>query len=197
MTKWDAFWERRTRRERLLNRLGIIFNRAFARHIARYIAKNCSGGPVLEIGTGRGICSRTLSDMGYECVAVDNSEVALKLARKEKLNAVFADGRNLPFASKSFEVAFSQGLLEHLSAKDQLAVLSEMRRVARVVINSVPMKYGVMDIGERIFRCFGQKWPYPDEKKYKKSEFVALLKNCFETVKVERFWCVDWIAYCR
>ena len=59
------------------------------------------------------------------------------------------------------------------------------------------MKYGVMDIGERAFRCLGRKWPYPDEKKYKKSEFVELMKEFFKTVRVEGFWCVDWIAYCR
>ncbi len=197
MTEWDSFWEKRTKQEKLLNRLGVIFNRAFARHIARYMAKNCSGGPVLEIGTGRGVCSKTLTDMGYDCIGVDNSEVALKLAGKGNLNAVFADGRDLPFASKTFEVAFTQGLLEHLSSDDQFAVLSEMRRVSRVAINSVPMKYGVMDIGERTFHCFGRKWLYPNEKKYKRSEFVELLTTCFKTVRVERFWWVDWIAYCK
>lgn len=197
MTEWDAFWEKRTKREKTLNRLGVIFNRAFARHIARYMKTNCSGGPILEIGVGRGICSKTLSQMGYDCTGVDNSEFALKLAQKENLNVTFADARQLPFGSKTFEVVFSQGLLEHLSPDDQLAVLSEMRRVAQLAINSVPMKYGVMDIGERTFRCFGQKWPYPDEKKFKKSEFVELMTTCFQTVKVERFWWVDWIAYCQ
>lgn len=197
MTEWDSFWEKRTKQEKVLNRLGVIFNRAFARHIARYMATNCSSGLILEIGTGRGVCSKTLTDMGYNCIGVDNSEVALKLARKENPNAVFADGRDLPFASKTFEVAFTQGLLEHLSSDDQFAVLSEMRRVARVAINSVPMKYGVMDIGERTFGWFGRKWPYPDEKKYKRSEFVELLTTCFKTVRVERFWWVDWIAYCK
>ena len=197
MTEWDSFWEKRTKQEKVLNRLGVIFNRAFARHIARYMAKNCSGGPILEIGTGRGVCAKALTKMGYDCTGVDNSEVALNLAKKENINTVFADARHLPFGSKTFEVAFTQGLLEHLSFDDQFAVLSEMRRVAHITINSVPMKYGVMDIGERAFHLVRRKWPYPDEKKYKKSEFVALLTTCFKTVRVERFWWVDWIAYCR
>jgi ubiquinone/menaquinone biosynthesis C-methylase UbiE len=196
MSEWDSFWNKRTSKERILNRLGIIFNRAFARHIARYIATHCSGGPILEIGTGRGVCSRTLTEMGYNCIGVDNSEFALNLAKKENRNLIFADGRHLPFASKTFEVAFTQGLLEHLCFDDQFAILSEMRRVAHIAINSVPMKYGIMDIGERTFNLFGRKWPYPNEKKYKRTEFVELLTTCFKTVKVKRFLWVDWIAYC-
>ena len=85
---------------------------------------------------------------------------------------------------------------------DPAVVAQRPRRVPhdderRVVINSVPMKYGVMDIGERVYRCFGLKWPYPDEKKYKKSEFIELMTACFKAVRVERFRWVDWIAYCR
>jgi ubiquinone/menaquinone biosynthesis C-methylase UbiE len=197
MSEWDSFWSTRTTREKVLNRLGIIFNRAFARHIASYMSKSGLTGPILEIGAGRGTCTRTLLGMGYECVGVDSSQVAVELCRSQNLNVTLVDARCLPFAPKTFQVAFTQGLLEHLALNEQIVILSEMQRVARVVINSVPMKCGVMDIGERALNLFGKRWPYPNEKKYKRLEFIELLATCFRTVKVEQFLWVDWISYCQ
>lgn len=196
MSEWDSFWFKRTAKERILNRLGIIFNRAFARHIASYMAKSGISGQILEIGVGRGVCTKTLVEMGYQCMGVDSSAVAVELCRRQNLKVTSADARYLPFASKTFQVAFSQGLLEHLDSDDQVAILREMQRVAHTAITSVPMKYGVMDIGERVFNLLGKKWPYPDEKKYKRPGFVELLATCFRAVEVKWFLWVVWIAYC-
>jgi ubiquinone/menaquinone biosynthesis C-methylase UbiE len=197
MADWDLFWNKRTNKEKVLNMGGIVFNRAFARHISHYIGPPGLCGPILEVGTGRGVCSLTLREMGYNCTGVDSSEAAVELARAKHLEAVLCDGRSLPFAAQTFEVAFTQGLLEHLPFDDQVAILAETKRVARVVIHSVPAKRGVMDIGERVFTGLGKKWPYPDEKKYDKSEFEKLLATTFQTVKIAGFLKVDWIGYCR
>jgi hypothetical protein len=196
MPDWNAFWRKRDTKEKAFNLGGIIFNRAFARHIARKIGPPPSCGPVLEIGAGRGVCSLMLKGMGYDCTSVDNSEVAVELAKKNKLEVLLCDARQLPFGRKEFGVAFTQGLLEHIPFDDQVAILEETRRVANIVIHSVPARYGLMDLGERVFRLTGREWPYPDEKKYGKSEFRELLGAAFQTVKVERFMGVDWIGYC-
>lgn len=197
MPDWDLFWKERTTRDKLLNRVGIFYNRVFAKHIAHYIGPPRSCGPILEVGTGRGICSLILNKMGYNCISVDNSEFAIKLARGQGLDVVFANGYHLPFSSVTFEVAFTQGLLEHLTVKEQVTILEEMHRVAHKSIHSVPAKYGVMDWGERIFTGLGKKWPYPDEKKYNKSEFIGLLLTTFRSVRVMGFLGVDWIGYCK
>jgi 2-polyprenyl-3-methyl-5-hydroxy-6-metoxy-1,4-benzoquinol methylase len=197
MTNWNLFWSKRTTREKTLNVGGIIFNQAFARHISHYIGPPQSCGPILEVGTGRGVCSLTLKKMGYDCIGVDSSEVAVELARKNHLEAMLCDGRHLPFGPKTFEVAFTQGLLEHIAFEDQVAILMETQRVARLVIHSVPAKHGVMDIGERAFKLIGKEWPYPDEKKYDRLEFGKLLETTFPTVKIAGFLKVDWIGYCH
>ena len=197
MSEWDLFWSRRTTRERLFNLGGITFNRAFAYYISHHIGPPRSVGRILEVGTGRGVCSVTLRKMGYNCVSVDSSEFAVALAKEQGLNTILADGRNLPFSSKTFEVAFTQGLLEHLAVDDQIAILKEMQRVAHKSIHSVPAKYGVMDLGERVFTRLGRKWPYPDEKKYSKSEFIELLSSAFGTIKVRGFLLIVWIGYCQ
>jgi ubiquinone/menaquinone biosynthesis C-methylase UbiE len=197
MADWDLFWSKRTTKERVLNLGGIMFNQAFARHITRHLGPPGSCGPILEVGTGRGVCSITLMKMGYHCVSVDYSEVAVKLARGKGLDTLLCDGRHLPFGQAIFEIAFTQGLLEHLGIDDQVAILKETRRVSRRVVHSVPAKQGVMDFGERIFKRLGKVWPYPDEKKYDKSEFTALLSTTFPDVEVTNFLKVDWIGFCE
>jgi len=197
MSEWDSFWSKRTSQERVLNVAGIAFNRMFARHITRFIGKPRSCGPVLEVGTGRGVCSATLRGMGYRCVSLDSSEVAARLAKRQGLDVVLADGRHLPFRSGAFEVVFTQGLLEHLNRDEQVAILKETKGVAGKAVHSVPAKRGVMDFGERIFNRLGRKWPYPDEKKYERSEFLDLLSTTYPAVRAKGFMRVDWIGYCR
>jgi len=197
MPDWDLFWDKRTSSEKLLNTGGVFFNRLFARHIAHFIGPPHFCGEILEVGTGRGVCSATLKKMGYNCVSIDISEFAVKLARGEGLDTLIADGAYLPFGTQTFEVAFTQGLLEHIPLDKQIPILKDMRRVAHKTIHSVPAKHGVMDIGEGVYTRLGKKWPYPDEKKYEKSEFTDLLLTVYTTVKVKNYLNVDWIGYCQ
>jgi ubiquinone/menaquinone biosynthesis C-methylase UbiE len=197
MADWNLFWSKRTTKEKLLNLGGISFNRAFARHISHNLGPPHSSGMVLEVGTGRGVCSVTLKEMGYHCISIDSSDVAVELARGKQLELILCDGCHLPFSQKAFEVVFTQGLLEHLPFDAQVAILAETQRVARLAIHSVPAKHGVMDIGERVFNRLGKVWPYPDEKKFEKSEFEQLLATTFHKVKIAGFLKVDWIAYCQ
>jgi ubiquinone/menaquinone biosynthesis C-methylase UbiE len=197
MTDWNLFWQKRTTKERIFNIGGIVFNRAFARQISRHIGAPEKCGPILEVGTGRGVCAIALREMGYQCFAVDSSEVAVRLSTAHGLDALLCDGGRLPFGSQTFEVAFTQGLLEHIPLKDQVRILAETRRVARRTIHSVPAKHGVMDVGERLFNRFGRPWPYPDEKKYDGAEFADLLRITFKDIRLAKFLAVDWIGYCE
>ena len=197
MTDWNLFWSKRTTQEKLLNFGGIGFNRAFARHISHRIGRPSASIKILEVGTGRGVCSVTLKEMGYNCISIDNSEVAVELANEKKLDVILCDGSKLPFSSKTFDVVFTQGLLEHIPFDAQVAVIAESKRVANLAVHSVPAKYGVMDIGERVYRRFGKVWPYPDEKKFGKDEFGELLATAHENVKIFGFLKVDWVAYCQ
>ena len=96
---------------------------------------------VLEVGCGAGQCSRWLAEQGAVATGVDLS--GQMLAQTEALQEehplsphaivpVFhqADARSLPFADKSFDIAFSAyGALPFV--KDAEAVFSEVARVLR------------------------------------------------------------------
>lgn len=52
-----------------------------------------------------------------------------------------ADGRCLPFPDRAFDVAFSNSVIEHMSADDQVLFASEIRRVARRYYVQTPNKW--------------------------------------------------------
>ncbi|GFP25042.1 O-antigen chain-terminating methyltransferase [Candidatus Hakubella thermalkaliphila] len=110
---------------------------------------------VLEVGCGMGRLSLFLSYLGMEVTSVDNDEFVIARARrvnqqfKGRVAFVLAEAFNLPFSNHHFDVAFSQGLLEHFSNADIRKLLSEQGRVAETVILSVPNEnYPNRDLGD-------------------------------------------------
>lgn len=99
---------------------------------------------VLEVGTGTGMLSALVSLLASGVVTVDSSTHVLRTAAGfatgvgAKVEAVRGDAFCLPFAADSFDVCFSQGLLEHFSDADAVALVGEQLRVAPVVHVSVP-----------------------------------------------------------
>src|SRR5699024_848878 len=116
---------------------------------------------VLEVGCGAGQCSRWLAEQGAITTGVDVSagmlEQASRLQREHPLSAeatpptfLLADARQLPFASNSFDVAFSSyGALPFV--KDAEVVFAEVARVVRpggqwVFSTTHPMRWMFPDV---------------------------------------------------
>ena len=94
------------------------------------------GARVLEVGCGGAMCSRWLSGQGARPVALDLSSGMLRHARQGALATgidvplVQADAQNLPFADRSFDIAFTAfGAVPFVS--DSAAVMREVARVLR------------------------------------------------------------------
>lgn len=91
------------------------------------------GKRCLEVGCGRGSLSAYFSEAGYQCTLLDLSPAVIEIARQifteNKLEAGFAigDANQLPFATESFDLVFSIGLLEHMS--DPATTIREQVRV--------------------------------------------------------------------
>jgi ubiquinone/menaquinone biosynthesis C-methylase UbiE len=109
---------------------------------------------VLEVGTGTATMAALISFSGSRVTSVDIERPILDQAQStlKRLHSparlLQADAFNLPFPTGSFDVAFSQGFLEHFDDDEIRALLREQARVARKVVFSVPNEsYGVQDFG--------------------------------------------------
>ncbi len=127
---------------------------------------------ILEVGFGKGNELIQLAKSGARCFGLDFSESAILLLkermRKEDLaiELVGGDARQLPFQSDSFDLVFSQGVLEHFTDPD--VVLSEQRRVLKsggVIVVEVPNKWTLYTVYKKLLMSVG-KWPPGWETQY-------------------------------
>lgn len=152
---------------------------------------------VLDVGTGGGDIPLALIDRArnrgrrFRIVGVDSRPEVLAaavlanpaLTATDDVELHVADGRALPFADRSFDVAHASMLLHHLEPTDVLAVLREMGRVARlgVVVNDLHRSrvgwVGAWLIGHLLTRNRLTRYdaPLSVRRSYRPTEMAALL----------------------
>lgn len=117
------------------------------------------------MGSGTGSLAIALSYRCRDVVSVDVDTQIVHRCREANSrllgHARFlqGDGFHLEeFTDGEFAVAFSQGLLEHFSDREILALLSEQLRVARLAVFSVPNNaYERRDFGDERLMS-GEQW---------------------------------------
>jgi len=112
------------------------------------------GSLVLEVGCGSGrILTSIAKESKCRCVGVDVTDDAFAslsfFSRQQgvKVEAVKGDGFSLPFRDESFEVVYSEGVIEHFPIERSAEMLREHVRVCRrggLVIVSVPNKFAIV-----------------------------------------------------
>lgn len=139
------------------------------------------GRRVLEVGVGTGGDSVALAMLGAEVYAVDITREALGLTRRlggqrgVSVHLVCGDTLRLPFRTGSFDLVFSQGLLEHFS--DPLAVLAEQARIVRqggYLLVDVPQRYSLYTLQKRRFIRQG-RWFAGWETEFSLTELMDLV----------------------
>lgn len=95
-----------------------------------------SHSKILDLGAGTGAMASLLNEK-HEVLAMDGSKAMVRVMRRlnpdmrvDQLDIT----QELPFEDKQFDVVLTSFVLHGLKAKDRLHVLSEMKRVADLVI---------------------------------------------------------------
>jgi SAM-dependent methyltransferase len=138
----------------------------------------------LEVGCGSGVDSAFLSKIGYFSVGLDYSITALqhiKQGSEDNLNNVIkvaGDTYNLPFNSNSFDLVFSQGLMEHFA--NMKPALLEQKRILKpggLICVDVPQTWNLATINKRIHIKRGT-WFAGWETNYSLSQLEKFLETC-------------------
>jgi SAM-dependent methyltransferase len=91
--------------------------------LEKWVGQLRSGGPVLEIGSGK----RALQGIGGDYVALDYSFTALLRYIDGRYRRVCASAESLPFIDNAFRFIFTVATLEHVANPDR--ALAEIDRV--------------------------------------------------------------------
>ncbi len=110
----------------------------------RHLLDGDATARILDAGTGRGDMPVGFARSRWETSALDTHPEVLAIARRstateQRIQIIEGDVRSLPFADDSFDVSHCSLLMHHLDPGEAVAVLRELRRVARrgVVINDL------------------------------------------------------------
>lgn len=149
------------------------YHKEFISMIEDY-SKKCSNNNVprlLEVGLGSAIFTIHFSRSAYSCVGLDNNPMIIKRAidTNRKLGGyakfILIDAFELSMLKEdSFDIAFSQGTMEHFGNKDIVELILNQLKVAKYVMFSVPSIY----------------YPYKEfgnERKMTIEEWRTMLKN--------------------
>lgn len=87
------------------------------KEIEKHFPRKCK---ILDIGCGAGMLTNALSKEDHEVTGIDLSRTSLATAKKydptKKVTYLWADGYDLPFEDKSFDVVCAMDLLEHVES---------------------------------------------------------------------------------
>jgi SAM-dependent methyltransferase len=98
---------------------------------------------ILDVGTGYADMPLAFAGRGWRTTGIDSNPDVLLVARRAAehplVEIMAGDGRSLAFDDASFDVVHSSLLIHHFEPAEVVAILGEMRRVARrgVVVNDL------------------------------------------------------------
>lgn len=192
--EWDDVWSSKSIISRFISFGRNMFTKdLYEKIFKKHISKKTN---LLEVGCGTSTTSLYLCPKINSFVGADISDKALELSRKKAhvlgiKNAKFMKGDcfNLPFKNNSFDVVWSQGLLEHFSKPEK--ILEEKARVCKTdgyIITSVPGTWTYHQIWYILTRpkLLRRFWPWTEQTFYSKKMLNALIPKGTKKVETKR-----------
>jgi ubiquinone/menaquinone biosynthesis C-methylase UbiE len=174
MTHWESYWKKKSIKKAIIE---LVRKHYFASMFASVVERYVTDGPVLEAGCGSCEILQKLSKR-YSVTGLDSSRTAVKSARKNfEFPVVLGDIYNLPYEDNSFELIYNQGVMEHFSDKEMIAILKEFSRVAKKVLIFVPSNLSVF----RIYNPFD----VDDARFLSPKKMTEIFKSVFPIVEAE------------
>ena len=122
---------------------------------AQVLGEFVSGQDVLEVGCGTGLILDRIRHEARSLTGIDLSRGMLQPAAQRELNVMQGEAYQLPFADKSFDVAYSFKVLAHVQPISE--ALAEMSRVLRPGGHLIADFYNVESIRYLAKRLGGPK----------------------------------------
>ena len=121
------------------------YKKIFINKVIKY-AKNKK---VIEMGCGTGLMAGYLQKLGLKVTALDLSQAVLDYAKEiaEQSEIIKpckyeqGDILNLKYKKNSFDVSYSNGVLEHFNDEEIIEILKQQMNISRYVIFGIPSTY--------------------------------------------------------
>ncbi len=133
------------------------FNRERKFKIFNELLKPNSNTKILDVGFTEEEYSKTDNFLEknypypHKIVALGVNTPIQFTKRYSKVKAIKYDGERFPFKDKSFDICWSNAVIEHVGdRKKQLYFLKELKRVAKKVFLTTPNKYFPIEVHTRI-----------------------------------------------
>lgn len=119
-----------------------------------HLIKKYAKKTIIECGSGTSVVSIHLASLGYQVTAIDIEDDVIKLSKslatdyfatlKETLGELKFEKKSifeLGYPKDSFDVAFSNGVLEHFTDEEIVEIIKQQLFVAKTTIVGIPTKY--------------------------------------------------------
>lgn len=147
MSKWSKIYESQLSKSGSLDAFikeKVSYKRKLIGIIKRFSKKHKT---ILEAGCGSGITSIYLNSLGYKVTGIDADRDMIKLAKsiaKKKKRSVRFQRDNIKTLHRTkdhFDVIFSNGVMEHFSDAEIVAIVNRHAIAADYVVVSIPSDY--------------------------------------------------------
>jgi len=184
LSQWDDIWKRQGSLKAMIDCGRRIYSNFFLAILRKKITKKSD---MAELGCGTSILLLQMHKYVNSITGVDLSKEALLLsdlnAKRqgvENLKLLEEDCRKLKIKDHSFDLVWSQGLLEHFQCPEE--VLQEHIRICRqggTVVISVPARRSFFYVWYALTRILHVKrlWPWTEQDFYTKEDLFNMLKK--------------------
>ncbi len=180
MKTWDNIW----RDYKGLNFLGRRLERAWVKTLAKILhqIEAAKDAKIIDVGCGRGSTLQMFRKLGYfNSVGIDISENALMRCTrlftfKEGKDVFLMDARSVDFPDASFNLVFSDGMLEHFETPP-LDIVSEFCRISnKYVLLLQPNQTSLFGRTKWLWQELGRA-SWQKEYRYSEQDYVTMLQK--------------------